>query len=296
MASAAAAGVPRTEHGRRRPPTGDAVSAGENAPSAEKARWVCERLDAAYGILTWRSHGEPLGTLVMTILSQNTSDTNSERAFDSLRRRFPTWDAVRDAPVADIADAIRCGGLADAKAPRIQAVLREIHRRNHGAAPIDLDFLRDLPTPAAKEYLNSFHGVGPKTTACVLMFSLGRPVLPVDTHVFRVSHRLGLIPQRLGEAKAHDALQAMLPDDRVYPFHVHMIRHGRRVCTAQRPRCGACVLRERCHFFRGSAVATDGGAVPSPSRNPSGRAESLHGLRPEAPTFGGGEAAGTPEP
>lgn len=235
-----------------------AADAGDEEDRREKALWVCRRLDAEQGALTWRSHGEPLGALVMTILSQHTSDKNSERAYDDLRRRFPTWDAVRDAPVAEIAEAIRRGGLADAKAPRIQTVLREIHVRT-GATR--LDFLQATPTEAARDYLQSFHGIGPKTAACVLMFSLGRPVLPVDTHVFRVSHRLGLIEKRIGEAKAHDVLQKMLPEERVYAFHVHMIRHGRRVCTARRPHCGACVLHERCDFFAGgAAVATFGAA------------------------------------
>lgn len=216
------------------------------AEKMDTAVWVCERLDAEYGTLAWRPHGDPLDSLVLTILSQHTSDKNSERAFDDLRRVFPSWDAVCDAPVANVADAIRSGGLADQKAPRIQSVLRDIRARTGG--PISLEFLRDLPTPDARAYLQSFHGVGPKTAACVLMFSLGRPVLPVDTHVFRVSHRLGLIPKRLGEARAHDALQTLVPGERVYAFHVHMIRHGRRVCVAQRPRCPACVLRPRCNF------------------------------------------------
>ena len=245
------------------------------APMAEagdsKAVWVCETLDTEYGVLTWRSHGEPLGALVATILSQHTSDTNSERAFDTLRRTFPTWDAVRTADTSAIADAIRSGGLANAKAPRIRAVLSEIYEKT-GAT--DLNFLRTMPTSEAKVYLNGFHGVGPKTAACVLMFSLGRPVLPVDTHVFRVSHRLGLISQKVGEAKAHDALQAQLPPERVYPFHVHMIRHGRRICVAQRPRCSACVLSARCDFYRSSSQGTDAGRVTQPSEG----TQTLHGL------------------
>lgn len=215
-----------------------------------KAAWICDELDHEYGRLSWRSHGKPLDSLVTTILSQHTSDRNSERAYDTLRRRFPSWEAVRDAPVDEIADAIRGGGLADAKAPRIRAVLEQIAAR---AGRTDLDFLYQMPTDEVRDYLLGFHGVGPKTAACVLMFSLGRPVLPVDTHVFRVSHRLGLIEKRLGEARAQDALQALLPPERIYPFHVHMIRHGRRVCTAQRPRCPACVLRPRCDFYASGA-------------------------------------------
>lgn len=241
----------------------------EDESGTEKAVLVCDRLEEEYGVLQWKSHGEPLGALIGTILSQHTSDINSGRAYDNLRRVFPTWDGVRTAEIRAIADAIRSGGLADAKAPRIKAVLEQIQERE---GKTTLDFLERMPTEEAKTYLTSFHGVGPKTTACVLMFSLGRPVLPVDTHVFRVSHRLGLIGKRLGEAKAHDALQAQLPADRVYPFHVHMIRHGRRVCIAQRPRCGACVLSEICDYYRsgqGSATANA----------PGGRGvETIHGL------------------
>jgi len=256
---------------RRKAATANPATAAptQQGPSL-KAAWVCEKLDEEYGQLTWRSHGEPLGALVMTILSQHTSDKNSERAFDSLRRAYKDWDAVREAGAPEIADTIRSGGLADAKAPRIKRVLEEIHGRT-GAT--NLDFLADMPTDEARAYLNGFHGVGPKTTACVLMFSLGRPVLPVDTHVFRVSHRLGLIAKRIGEAKAHDALEKLVPPERVYAFHVHMIRHGRRVCTAQRPRCGVCALAERCDYYH----ATGGGGEADDAPRETA-ATTLHGL------------------
>ena len=265
-----------------------AAGEGETGETADnKAEWVCQRLDRAYGTLTWRSHGEPLGALVMTILSQHTSDTNSERAYDALRRAYPTWDAVRVAPIGDIADTIRGGGLADSKAPRIRRVLAEIHERT-GAT--NLDFLRDLPTETIKPYLLEFHGVGPKTAACVLMFSLGRPVLPVDTHVFRVSHRLGLIGQKLGEAKAHDALASQLPPERVYAFHVHMIRHGRRVCVARGPRCGECVLKARCDYFAANGA---GAATAGKTKGGAAGAQTLHGLR-QAPA--GGDTGNTNAP
>lgn len=215
------------------------------------ADWVVKTLDQEYGALTWRSHGEPLDTLIQTTLSQHTSDINSERAFDSLKRRFPGgWNEVRLAPVEIIADTIRCGGLADAKAGRIKTILNSLHER-YGEA--SLEELKTMPTTEAQEFLTSFHGVGPKTAACVLMFSLGRPVLPVDTHVFRVSHRLGLIEEKIGEAKAHDALQAQLKDEQVYPFHVHLIRHGRRICQARGPQCEICPLKDRCRFYRENA-------------------------------------------
>lgn len=250
---------------------GMTVSTPSHDALPEKAAWVCETLDAEYGALVWRSHGGPMDALVATILSQHTSDKNSERAYDNLRRTFPEWDRVRTAAVTEIADAIRSGGLADAKAPRIQSVLQAIYE-DRGAT--NLDFLEDLPTEAAREYLLGFHGVGPKTMACVLMFSLGRPVLPVDTHVFRVSHRLGLIEKKIGEAKAHKALEDLLEPERVYAFHVHMIRHGRRVCVAQRPRCGACVLQERCDYYQSGVAGTDNSADKARPNT----AKTLHGL------------------
>jgi endonuclease III len=237
------------------------------------AGWVCQELDEEYGTLEWRSHGEPLDALLQTILSQATSDINSGRAFDSLRRAFPDgWDAVRLAEVSEIADAIRCGGLADAKAPRIRAVLQEIFERT---GKTDLEFLKTTSTEEAKAFLTSFHGVGPKTAACVLMFSLGRPVLPVDTHVFRVSHRLGLIDEKIGEAKAHLVLQNQLKDTEVYAYHVHLIRHGRRVCMAQQPRCEECVLGAKCAYRQA------GGRLSrkSLSQNLPG---TLHGLKEKA--------------
>jgi endonuclease-3 len=248
-----------------------AISTASHDVLREKAALIGEILDAAYGALVWRSHGEPMGALVMTILSQHTSDKNSERAYDNLRRTFPDWDAVRTASVTEIADTIRSGGLADAKAPRIKSVLQAIYE-DQGRT--NLDFLEDLSTEAAREYLLRFHGVGPKTMACVLMFSLGRPVLPVDTHVFRVSHRLGLILQKIGEAKAHNALESLLEPDRVYAFHVHMIRHGRRVCVAQRPRCNACVLQDQCDYFRSGLAVTE--SNESEPRNDV--VKTLHGM------------------
>ena len=212
------------------------------------AKWVCATLDAAYGTVSWRSHGDPLDGLIQTILSQHTNDTNCERAFDSLRRTFPGgWAEVAEATDARVAEAIRCGGLADTKSVRIRKVLAEIHSRTGRYA---LDALAEMSDSEAAEFLGSLPGVGPKTVACVLMFCLGRPVLPVDTHVFRVSWRLGLIEQRIGEAKAHAALTKLVPSAAVYSYHVQLIRHGRRVCTARDPACSACVLAERCRWRR----------------------------------------------
>jgi endonuclease-3 len=227
---------------------------------------IVARLDAAYGIPEWRPHHDPTSELVLTILSQNTSDGNSGRAFVRLLERFPTWDAVADAPLPELIAAIQPGGLAPTKAPRIQAVLREIRERTNGS--FDLAFLADIAFDEARAWLGELHGVGPKTVACVLMFALGLPAMPVDTHVFRVAMRLGLIAERVPAAaprakgkghtaknektaamtaeKAHALLEAMVPPEEYYAFHIGLIKHGRRTCTAQRPACGVCVLADLC--------------------------------------------------
>ncbi len=236
-----AAAVPRTAPApsNRRP---------KPLPSTARIPEIIARLDGAYGIPAWRPHHDPLSELVLTILSQNTSDANSGRAFVRLLDAFPAWDAVADAPLWELIAAIQPGGLAPTKAPRIQAALRDIKRRVGG---FDLSFLADMPLEDARDWLRSLHGVGPKTAACVLMFALGRPAMPVDTHVFRVATRLGLIPERDGNSrmtpeKAHVLLESAVAPDGFYAFHIGLIKHGRRVCAAQRPRCPECVLLDLC--------------------------------------------------
>jgi len=204
---------------------------------------IIERLSALYGDPVWRPHGDPMSELVLTILSQNTSDTNSGRAFMRLRQRFPIWEDLLAADSDDIVPAIQAGGLARIKAPRIKAILDEVHER---LGSFDLMFLQDLPMDEAKVWLRSLPGVGPKTAACVLMFALGRPALPVDTHVHRVAQRLGLVPAKAGAAEAHDILEALLEAEEVYPFHISLIKHGRRLCRAQRPLCERCPLLDGC--------------------------------------------------
>lgn len=211
----------------------------ESIPPGE----IIRRLSGLYGDAVWRPHGDPVTELVLTILSQNTSDTNSGRAFMRLKQRFPTWDAVMKAPPDDLEAAIAVGGLARQKAPRIRAALLAVHQARGGW---DLDFLRDLPLAEAKTWLRGLNGVGPKTAACVLMFALGRPALPVDTHVHRVAQRLGLVPATASAEKAHDILEGMLAPDEVYPLHISLIRHGRRLCRAQRPLCEECPLLDGC--------------------------------------------------
>ncbi|HEX5478680.1 MAG TPA: endonuclease III [Dehalococcoidia bacterium] len=217
-------------------------------PNVRRIPEITARLDEAYGVPEWRPHHDPISELVLTILSQNTSDANSGRAFVRLLERFSTWDEVASAPLPELIEAIQSGGLAPTKAPRIQAALRDIKEQRGN---YDLWFLGELPLEEARAWLRDLHGVGPKTAACVLMFALGRPAMPVDTHVFRVASRLGLIPERAGKAmmtpeKAHALLETEVPKDEFYAFHIGLIKHGRRICTAQRPRCPECVLRDIC--------------------------------------------------
>lgn len=183
--------------------------------------------------------------IVATVLSQHTSDVNSERAFAELKRRFPTWEQVADAPVEQVADAIRSGGMADQKARRIQRVLAAIEDRE-GA--IDLGRLHDLDDAAVETYLLALPGVGPKTAACVLTFAMGRTAFPVDTHVYRIAVRLGWMPATATAEKAHQLLTPQVPPEIRYDLHVAMISHGRNVCRAQRPRCEVCVLSDLCAY------------------------------------------------
>lgn len=205
-------------------------------------------LKKEYGQPAPRRRLDPLSELIATILSQNTSDLNSGRAFDSLVSTFGSWDRVADATAEEIAAAIVHGGLSQVKAPRIKAIL-EIIRRERGS--LDLDFLKDLPLDDARRWLASLPGVGPKTAACVLLFSLGRPAFPVDTHVYRVSKRLGLIQNGVSAAGAHRVLEQLVPERDVYQFHMNLVNHGRRVCRAQRPRCRGCILMEVCDYAQG---------------------------------------------
>jgi endonuclease-3 len=227
-------------------------SAPSRAALARRAQAVHAALLAAYGEPVWRNPLPAIDELVSTILSQNTNDVNRDRAFEALRARFPSWEAVRDAPEAEVMSAIRPAGLANQKGPRLQAVLCAI-TAERGA--LDLEFLRDLPVAEARAWLTKFKGVGPKTAAIVLLFSLGRPAFPVDTHVHRVTGRLGLRPETLSADDSHTYFEQLLPPETYYAAHLNLIRHGREVCHARRPACGACVLRARCPFGRAQAAA-----------------------------------------
>ena len=204
---------------------------------------LCRRLRRLYGRIEFPEPMPVLDELIAALLSQNTTDANSDAAFDQLVRRFPTWDAVRRARSTTIAEAIRPAGLQQQKAPRIKRILQTLHERR---GDLSLEFLRSQPPDEALAYLRGFPGVGPKTAACVLLFACRQPVLPVDTHVHRLSVRLGLVPRRTTAEKAHDLLAQIVPARHVLEFHVLLIRHGRRVCHARQPQCPACPLIDAC--------------------------------------------------
>ena len=200
---------------------------------------VMEALAEVYGRPLHTPHGDALAELVLTVLSQNTADTNSGRAFTQLLRRYPSWASIARAPAEEVIATIQGGGLAQQKAPRIQAILRAVGERSPGW---DLEFLRAMPLEDARAWLRTLPGVGPKTAACVLLFALGKPAMPVDTHVERVSKRLGFIPERLTAERAHVALEALVEPSEYYRFHMLLIKHGRRTCAARKPACQRCPL------------------------------------------------------
>jgi len=207
---------------------------------------ILKLLSAEYGDVQWRPQRSPVAVLVQTILSQNTSDKNSRPAFQRLLDSFPSWQEVADASVDRICQVIKTGGLGKIKAGYIKQALEEIQRQR-GA--LDLGFLKDMRLEEARDWLMRLPGVGMKTSSVVLLFSLGIPALPVDTHVFRLSKRLGLIDSGVTVNKAHRILEGLVPAGDVYKFHVLLIEHGRRTCKAQRPRCNECVLGSLCPSY-----------------------------------------------
>jgi endonuclease-3 len=245
---------------------------------------VLERLGDRYDHPTWAgARVSPVDELVLTILSQNTADTNSFRAFTALRAAYPSWDAVLAAPTDELEDVIRPGGLAPTKSKRIQHVLAEVHAATGGTW--DLGFLGSWPLEQAREWLTSLPGIGRKTASIVLLFNFGRPAMPVDTHVHRVAWRLGMIARNTPLDRAHDLLEEVLAPEEMYPFHVELIRHGRDTCRAPRPICGLCPLTDICPYF---AQALRGrmpmAPVPKGSADPGGppryHDELIHGWTP----------------
>jgi endonuclease-3 len=221
---------------------------------------VLDRLGERYQRPAWAGPRlDSVSELVLTILSQNTADVNSFRAFSALRARYAGWPAVLAAPTDELIEVIRPGGLAPTKGPRIQVVLAEVHDATNGSW--DLSFLGEWPLERARQWLIDLPGIGRKTAAIVLLFGFGRPALPVDTHVHRVALRLGLIPPRTDVERAHHLLEAALQPDEMYPFHVELIRHGRDTCRAPRPICGLCPLTDLCPYY---ALASRGKAPMAP--------------------------------
>ncbi|MCL4527786.1 MAG: endonuclease III [Chloroflexi bacterium] len=212
---------------------------------SKRAIKIHEKLLEVFGQAVWRNPLPPIDELVSTILSQNTNDINRDRAFNALRAKFPTWESVRDAKTKDIVNAIRPAGLANQKGPRIQKVLKEITKERGN---LDLWFLKDLPLEEARAWLTKFNGVGPKTAAIVLCFSLGRPAFPVDTHIYRVTGRIGLRPEKMTVEQAHPHLENIFPPETYYSAHLNIIRLGREVCHARKPDCPNCPIQKLCDY------------------------------------------------
>ena len=211
----------------------------------KRAIAVYEKLLQDFGEPVWRNPLPAIDELVSTILSQNTNDVNRDRAFDALRAKFPAWESVRDADTEDVIAAIRPAGLANQKGPRIQQVLRAITEER---GSLNLDFLAGLPIEESRSWLTKFNGVGPKTAAIVLCFSLGMPAFPVDTHVYRVSGRIGLRPEKMTVEQAHPYLESVFPPETYYAAHLNFIRLGREVCHARKPNCPQCPIMKLCEY------------------------------------------------
>jgi len=222
---------------------------GRRVHSPETVPYVIQNLKSVYGEPKREQGLDPLDVLIETILSQSTTNANSRRAFDSLKRRFRTWDAARRARVTSIETAIKSGGLAKQKSVRIRDLLALIHKRR---GSLDLSFLKTAPLEEAKRFLGSFKGVGPKTVACTLLFAYNRSVFPIDTHIFRIARRLGLLPQKCSDEDAHLLMGRMIPRARYYEVHINLIRHGRKICRPRDPLCEQCCLVDFCEFYKRS--------------------------------------------
>jgi endonuclease III len=223
-------------------------------PSRRRVRAIRDRLRLVYGVPLAKPHGHPIAELVLTVLSQSTNDRNRDVAYLALREQFPTWEDVRDAPVDEVEEAIRPGGISKVKSARIKSILQAITETAPARAkspdvraePLSLDWLPSLPVPEAQAYLTSLPGVGRKTAACVLLFALGMRDVPVDTHVSRVGTRLGLFRPGAPFEEMHDTMLEITPPGEELELHLNLLRHGRRTCYARRPACGECALQRMC--------------------------------------------------
>lgn len=247
------------------------------ADEGVRLQTLLKKLERVHGRPRWKPTLDPLGELVATILSQNTSDTNSDRAYEALRGAFPTWEAVLQADPDDLVRVIRSGGLASLKGRRIQEILQTV-KADRGR--LNLDFLMEMPMPAARAYLAAFPGVGPKTVACVLLFACGHPAFPVDTHVYRVTTRLGLLPNGCTAERAHAVLEPLITPSQVYSAHINLIRHGRTICKARQPDCQHCCLRILCPFPQDSLKTLLLSKLATPSRQTLTRVQRGIGGRP----------------
>lgn len=217
----------------------------ESSANEKPVRFIVQNLERTYGLPMNERGSDPLDMLIGVILSQATSDINSERTFAALKKRFPTWDAALRARTSTIAATIRSGGLANQKAVVIKEVLRHL-KEEHGT--LDLSFLNNLSSEKATAYLSEFRGLGPKTIACTLLFACGKEVFPLDTHIFRVLRRVGLIPQKCTDQRAHEIMNSIVPRGKFYSFHVNLIRHGRTLCRPREPLCDRCPIVEYCDY------------------------------------------------
>jgi len=208
-------------------------------------KYITQNLEAAYGVPINDNPYDPLSELILTILSQSTSDINSRRAFESLKRRFPDWESARRARASSIAAAIKSGGLAKAKSLTIKSALNDIKKRR---GELDLSFLHTSPLEEAREFLTSLAGVGPKTAACVLLFACNKKIFPMDVHILRITKRIGLILERLSDEQSHKGMEKLVPSKMHYSLHVNLIRHGRQICRPQNPKCDKCPLIEQCDY------------------------------------------------
>ena len=207
--------------------------------------YIIQNLERAYGVPENERASDPLDMLIKIVLSQATSDVNSHRTFAALKKRFPSWEQLLRARTTTIADTIRSGGLANQKAAVIKSILRQL-KAEHGT--LDLSFLHDSSAAEATHYLSQFRGIGPKTIACTLLFACHKEVFPLDTHIFRILRRVGLIPQKSTDARAHQLMNAIVPEGKFYSFHVNLIRHGRALCRPREPLCERCPIVEYCDY------------------------------------------------